>query len=65
MEPRDRAVATTAHPAAAKARATAWPMPPSEHPVTSTTGRDRSGPSPQDAAIAEGWDSWLGIGFLG
>ncbi|CAN6166809.1 unnamed protein product [Urochloa humidicola] len=42
---------TTAHPAAAKARAIAFLMPPSEHPVTSTTGRDRSRSSPLGAAI--------------
>jgi hypothetical protein len=42
MDARDRAVATTAHLAATNARTTACPMPPSEHPVTSTTGRRRS-----------------------
>jgi hypothetical protein len=37
IEPRDLLVATTRQLLAANARARAWPMPPAEHPVISTT----------------------------
>jgi hypothetical protein len=54
MDAYDRAVAMTEHLAATNACTTACPMLPSEHPVTSISGRRRSSPSSwPDSAIQD------------